>query len=421
MTDAKATGRLPPRADLVIAGGGMVGLSLALLLGRRAPQLRVALVEAAPLAPPAAGGEGEGLSPSFDARSTALSAGSRALYEAMGLWPQLAPRACPIRRIHVSDQGRIGVSRLDAADSGLEAFGHVVENRMLGRALLGAVADCGNVHLCAPARVQGLASATDGMLVETDGGRCHTPLAVVADGADSALLGDLGIHVQRRDYHRTAVIANVALSRPHGGVAYERFAADGPVALLPLPDAEGEHRAALVWTLAPARAEALMVAGEGSFLEALHGDFGYRAGPFRRCGARAAYPLRLQVAEEQVRSHLAVVGNAAHFLHPVAGQGFNLALRDVARLGEVVLEDLVRGVAPGSLVSLEAYRRRQATDQRNTILFSDNLPALFASDNRAGVALRGAGLVALDLVPPAQRQFARFGAGLLAPGVRLYD
>lgn len=421
MTDATATHRLPPRADLVIAGGGMVGLSLALVLGRRAPRLRVVLVEAAPLAAPTDDGDGERLPPSFDARSTALSAGSRALYEAMGLWPQLAPWACPIRRIHVSDHGHIGVSRLDGADSGLEAFGHVVENRVLGRALLRAVADCGNVHLCAPARVRGLAPTADGMVVETDGGRCHTSLAVVADGADSALLDELGIHARRRDYRRTAVIANVALSRPHAGVAYERFAADGPVALLPLPDADGEHRAALVWTLAPERADDLMAADEGAFLEALHRDFGYRAGPFRRCGARAAYPLRLQVAEEQVRSHLAVVGNAAHFLHPVAGQGFNLALRDVARLGEVILEDLARGAAPGELASLEAYRRRQAADQRNTILFSDNLPSLFASDYRAGIVLRGAGLVALDLVPPAQRQFARFGAGLLSPGMRLYD
>ncbi len=402
----------------MIAGGGLVGLSLALLLGRRAPQLNILVVEAAPLS---GARTRESPAPSFDARSTALSGGSCALLQTLGLWSELAPHACAIDRIHVSDRGRAGATRMSAAESDLEAFGYVVENRHLGRILLAGVSDCANVHVCAPARVERLAPAADGMVVEVAGSRCRTPLAVVADGADSGLLEKLGIHVTRRDYGRTAVIANLALSRPHGGVAWERFAADGPVALLPLPEADGEHRAALVWTLTPARADAMLAADEAEFLEALHRDFGFRAGHFRRCGTRAAWPLRLQVSQEQVRRHLVVAGNAAHFLHPVAGQGFNLALRDVARLAQVLLEGLARGESPGELAVLEDYRRRQAADQRNTIAFSDILPTVFGSDNSATVALRNAGLMALDLVGPARRAFAGFGAGLYPPGVRFRD
>lgn len=406
---------LPEHADIAIIGGGMVGLSLALLLARGCPELRVLVIEAFPLK----AGDDDHRQPSFDARSTALSQSSRTLLEQIGLWPALADRVAPIDTIHVSDRGKVGATRLVAREQGLPGLGYVVENRVLGNALIDALNGCASVSVAAPVRVAGLVPEADAMVVNAEGAGCRVGLAVVAEGAGSATLERLGIHTRVTDYGQSALIANIALADPHGGVAYERFTDQGPMALLPLPDAAGEHRAALVWTLPPEEADALVAAPEADFLAALQARFGHRAGIFRRRGACAVYPLRLAVAEEQVRQRLAVVGNAAHFLHPVAGQGFNLALRDVARLAEAIVRGARRRLAPGDLAVLEAYLAGQEADQQRTILFSDSLPRVFAARGAVPVALRNAGLITLDLVPGLRGEFARFGAGLLQRAARL--
>ena len=406
---------LPQSVDVAIVGGGMVGLSLALLLARANAGLRIGVFEARPVTL----GDDCDWPPSFDARSTALSESTREIFAGAGLWSDLAAHAAAIETIHVSDRSHAGATRLEAREAGVAALGHVVENRLLGRVLLAAVDACPGVKLIAPVNVERLRPAADGMVLHCGEQRCRAGLAVVADGAGSALLPTLGIHTRVTDYRQAAVIANVGLARPHTGVAYERFTDSGPAALLPLPPAAGEQRAALVWTAAPDVAAELVACDEDMFLRRLHERFGFRAGRFYRCGERTSYPLQLSVAEEQVRRHLVVMGNAAHYLHPVAGQGFNLAMRDVARLCESVTHSCRRGAGPGELAALQDYIAAQQVDQRNTIGFSHYLPAIFGRPDRGTAALRSAGLIALDLVPPLRRQFARFGAGLEYPASKL--
>lgn len=396
----------------------MAGLSLALLLAEADTSLNILVLEAH--APAAGGGPGQD-QPSFDARATALSESSRRIYTEAGLWQALAPQLATIDRIHVSDLGHPGQSRLAAADHGLPGLGYVVENRHLGRALYRLCRTFDGIRLAAPARVEALRPEPGAMALTVNSQRCRAKLAVVADGASSATLAGLGIATRWKDYHRHALVANIATSHPHKGIAYERFTPDGPLALLPLTDAGGEHRMALVWTLPPERCQALVAADEATFLAALHKSFGYRAGAFVHAGRRASYPLVLSEAEEQVRRNLVVVGNAAHTLHPVAGQGFNLTLRDIARLAATVAAGHRRGTEPGDLAQLEAYAADCVMDQDNTRLFSDRLPGFFGRDDRPAVLARNAGLVALDLFPPLRRQFGRFGAGLATPGVKRHD
>ena len=413
-------GRLPEAVDVVIVGGGMVGLSLAAILAACDQTLSVALIEVMPLGDLSADTVPSAALPSsFDARSTALSESTRQIYTQVGLWQKLSPFACPIRSIHVSDRGKPGATRMLAEDCAVEGLGYVIENRMLGRILLSAVTDMGNVSIHSPLQVDKLQPLAAGMDIQAAGQTCTAQLVVAADGANSALLQTMGIHTDIIDYGQTALIANIGLDRNHQGIAYERFTDEGPVALLPLPDTEEEHRAALVWTLTPHCAEHLLSVSDALFLEELHRRFGFRAGRFRRCGHRVSYPLRLLVAEEQVRRHLVVAGNAAHFLHPVAGQGFNLALRDMAKLSESVLDARRAGRGPGNLKTLEAYIESQSKDQRNTIGFSHSLPALFGNQSLASTLTRNSGLIALDLIPPLRRGFASFGAGLLNPGMKL--
>jgi 2-polyprenyl-6-methoxyphenol 4-hydroxylase len=392
----------------------MVGLSLALLLAKNTPGYRITVVEGfAPPASPAA----TALQPSFDARATALSESSRKIFSGLGMWQDLSPALSTITHIDVSDRGHLGAVRLKADDYGFDGLGYVVENRVLGQALFREVQDCEAITLVAPARVERLQPLASGMLLLAGEQRCRAKLAVVADGADSAMLKSLGIESRHQDYHQTALIANIGLSESHNGVAYERFTEEGPVALLPLSAVDGQHRAALVWTLTPERAEQLKDAPEPEFLAALHRRFGYRAGHFIHAGVRNCYGLRLTVAEEQVRRNLLVVGNAAHFLHPVAGQGFNLALRDVARLAQTLASGQRHHVEPGDLALLESYLEAQLPDQQRTIAFSDRLPALFGNDDMLLAGARNLGLVAMDLIPGLRGEFARFGTGLASAAV----
>ena len=395
----------------------MVGASLALALSHYGEgRLSVLLVEGFPLPERRADPV---YRPSFDARSTALSYGSRQIFERIAVWPQLQSHVTPIRRIHVSDRGHIGSALLAAEDQGWEALGYVVENAWLGNVLLNALLAAPGVRCCSPARVTGGHYDERGLALslqadEGDGQGLGCRLLVVADGAQSGLREALGIAGRVTDYGQSAVIANVCFDKPHVGVAYERFTETGPLALLPLADSErGEPRAALVWTVAPTDAEDLLAVPDEVFLARLQKSFGYRQGRLLRVGERGAFPLQLVEAEEQVRPHAVVVGNAAHSLHPVAGQGFNLALRDVARLARHLAAASTDEL--GQLSYLRDYLRLQAGDQQRTLQFSHRLPALFAQRNPLFSLGRNLGLLALDGVPAAKSRFVDLAAGL-APG-----
>jgi len=385
--------------SLAIIGGGLVGASLALALqdGARERGWRIHLIE--PFEP------GHDYQPSYDARSTALSYGTRLIYQRLGLWERIAERAEPILRIHVSERGSFGAARLDCTREGVEALGYVVENAWIGHCLWQALDDQVVVRHC-PAEVERLEpGATGYRLSFTDGQQLECDLTVLADGGRSGLREQLGIQVSRRPYGQTALIANITPGKPHGGLAFERFTEDGPMALLPLQD----DRCALVWTRSQVDAARLAQAHEAVFLGELQEAFGYRLGALQQVGARHLYPLTLIEAEEQVRSGLVVLGNAAHSLHPIAGQGYNLSLRDVEALSVALLRS---DAALGDLAVLQEYARRQRFDQRVTVGFSDQVTRLFGDSGRLVAAGRNLGLLGLDLMPAAKRWFARQAMGL---------
>ncbi|MEX6500898.1 2-octaprenyl-6-methoxyphenyl hydroxylase [Pseudomonas zhanjiangensis] len=387
------------RVNLAIVGGGLVGASLALALqdAAKARGWQICLIE--PFAP------GDAYQPSYDARSTALSYGTRLIYERLGLWSAIAERAEPIRQIHVSDRGRFAAARLQAEEEGVPALGYVVENAWIGHCLWQAL-DAEVISWRCPAEVTRLDALGDGYrLTLNDEAQLDCDLAILADGGRSGLREQLGIAVSRQPYEQSALIANISPQQAHGGQAFERFTDAGPMALLPLSD----NRCALVWTRPSADAERLLRVDDRAFLAELQQAFGYRLGALRQVGARHLYPLALVEAREQVRPHLVVLGNAAHSLHPIAGQGYNLSLRDTLALTEALLGSS----APlGEFATLQAYLRRQRSDQQLTVGFSDRLTRLFGSGEPVLAAGRNLGLLGLDLLPPAKHWFARQAMGL---------
>ena len=387
------------RVSLAIIGGGLVGASLALALqsGAKARGWKIVLIE--PFAP------GNTYQPSYDARSSALSYGARLIYERMGVWSAIAERAEPIKDIHVSDRGRFSTARLSAREEGVPALGYVVENAWLGQCLWKGL-DPEVISWRCPAEVTHMQPMETGYrLTLNDETSLDCDLAVLADGGRSGLREQLGINVRKRPYDQSALIANITPSQPHDGMAFERFTDEGPMALLPLPD----NRCALVWTRLGMDAKRLADVDERSFLRELQGVFGYRLGTLKQVGARHLYPLTLVESEEQVRPHLAVLGNAAHSLHPIAGQGFNLSLRDAQALADVLLASDKK---PGDLATLLSYQQHQTPDQQLTIGFSDQVTRLFGSDQTLISLGRNLGLLGLDLMPPAKRWFARQAMGL---------
>lgn len=409
--------------DIVIVGGGMVGASLAcaLLPSADALDLDIAVVEAFPM-PPVGALEYQ---PSYDARATALAYGSRTIYELMGVWDTLRQHLSPIEHIHVSDRGRFGATRLHAEDEQVTALGYVVENHWLGWVLLDRLQqpDATRVDFICPAEVTQIDPGQTQMNLQIqqddESHAVSAELVVMADGGRSELRERMGIGYQQTEYGQHAVVANVSPDRPHGGVAYERFTDSGPMALLPLEDEGGRARCGLVWTVPDDQIEDVLALDDAAFLARLQDRFGYRAGAFVHVGSRQAYPLKLSLADEQVRAGLAVLGNAAHALHPIAGQGYNLALRGVVALADRLIQARKEGVLLGDLGVLQAFYEQQRYDQQRTIGLSDQVMKLFSNSNPLLSAGRDLGLQLLDICPPAKTLFARGAMGLDIPARNL--
>ncbi|NWO05278.1 MAG: 2-octaprenyl-6-methoxyphenyl hydroxylase [Alteromonadaceae bacterium] len=398
--------------DLIIAGGGLAGATLALALSRVVPELRVTVVESVPLAPDALP---EDYQPSYDARSTALAWGSRQIFEELGLWQAVSEHATPIQHIHVSDRGHFGATRLHARDHGQEALGYVVDNRWMGLCLIRAL-QATRVQWQAPAQVTGMVPFEGGVRVnlQKDGepstltGQC----LVVADGGRSGLREKLGFQAKTEHYGQNALIANVSTAESHQHVAYERFTDTGPMALLPHGSPqEAGHQSALVWTLSDTALHDILSLSDEQKCRKLQERFGSRLGRFTRIGECYHYPLKLTTVNEPVRPGVALVGNAAHALHPVAGQGFNLALRGLMTLVEQMHRGVEQGVSIGDLSVLGEYQRLHRKDWQQTVQFSDSLIRLFGQPLAPVALARDAGLIGLDVLPGARRWFARKAMG----------
>ncbi|MFC0267501.1 2-octaprenyl-6-methoxyphenyl hydroxylase [Kushneria aurantia] len=391
------------RVDVAIVGGGLVGASFAAALAPLIAShgLRVAVIEANRLAI-------GGAQPSFDERSSAIALGSRRHFETLGLWSALAPRAAAIRDIDVSQRGALGRARLSHRDVGTEALGHVLPNALLGEVLHRRLAELPLDWRC-PARVEAIAPQARGYRLQLDdGSRLEADLTVLADGGRSPLKRLLGIETRHHDYRQHALIANVETARDHQGCAFERFTADGALALLP----QAERRMALVWSRAPQRLEVVRGLDDDAFLDALQREFGTRLGRFLRVGSRHVYPLALSRAREQSRPHLAVLGNAAHAIHPVAGQGFNLALRGVMDLAAAVETALQAGRTPGEAATLADFERRRGDDRDLIVQASDALVRLFDLRLPGAAGARGAALGLFNLATPLKRSLVRRAMGL---------
>ncbi len=398
--------------DVVIIGGGMVGLSLACALQKliSGNSAKILLLESSSI------NTQKALQPGFDARSTVLSFGTVQYLESIGLWSEIKPQVEAIKNIHVSDQNRFGSVQIRAEDAGVDALGFVVENQDIGQALNKALLESKMTEVKSPAQVNLISHQADSALLECQSGEetfmVNASLVVLADGGRSGLSEQLGIHRIQQDYEQVAIIANVTFSKAQDNVAYERFTPQGPLALLPLTNFGQAYRAALVWTQHAHEYKEVFELSDEDFLKKLQEEFGHRLGAFTMVGERAAFPLSLQRAEEQIRHNLVLLGNVAHALHPVAGQGFNLAFRDTMRLAENIAASIQAGQNPGDFSRLQAYLHSTNQDQEKTIVFSHYLTKFFSSNQQAMVWLRKFGLLSIDHLPPLKQALSNQAMGV---------
>jgi len=384
--------------DVLIIGGGLVGASLACALELAGKS--VAIIEAHAF--------DDTTQSSYDDRTVAISYGSQQILDALGLWSDLSRYAEPIKTIHISDRGHFGVTRLKHDEENVEALGYVAENRGVGNVLYQHIQNSENITLYCPANPVAIEQSDAAVSVSIeDGGqliKIDAQLLVAADGVSSQVRQMLQIGISEQDYRQSAVIANVTPGQSHQNVAYERFTDMGPIAFLPM----AENRCSVVWTVPSEQAERLVSCADEDFLERLQERFGYRLGLLQHVGKRHIYPLALIESTQLVRGRIVVVGNAAHTLHPVAGQGFNLALRDVTLLAELISA----ANDPGSAALLQSYVEERESDAHRVYRFTDTLVKIFSNNVAPLGHLRAAGLLLVDLMPPAKHLFAKHSMGL---------
>ncbi len=387
--------------DLLIAGGGLAGNCLALAL--KDTGLKIAIVETSTR-------EQLHNSPAGD-RALALAAGTVNMLEAMGIWQGIHQAATAIKNIHVSDQGHFGKVRLSAQKESVAALGYVITARDIEAHVAKRLAEA-DIELVCPARLVGLMAGNDTVNVSLKHGdqslSVSAKLLVGADGGDSSVrkLLEIGQHIT--DYGQTALVTTVKSTLPHNNTAFERFTSSGPLALLPVAN----NHCAVVWTRTCEHANALMSGSEADFLAELQQCFGYKLGEFSLTAPRRAFPLSLIRAENMIADRTVIIGNAVHQLHPVAGQGFNLGLRDVVQLAEMIIKRHQAGLDIGAADFLTAYAQSRHKDHDRTIGFTDNLVRIFSNDWLAVSAARNIGLMILDHTPAAKTLLTRHAMGL---------
>ncbi len=367
--------------DIIIAGGGMAGVTAAMCLSELG--FSIALIEAIEPELPD--------STSFDQRAVALSASSVEIYKSLGVWSKLLPISCAIKQIQVSDQGQFGSTRLNAKDYYVESLGEVVPLDQAGPLLWNELVGNNNVDIFCPAVVKSVFSQDDACKVKIEIKQSDDlsnnkskvltqeikgQLLIAADGTFSQIAQQLNFKVSRQPYSQHAVIANVTTEMANNNTAYERFTPSGPLALLPL----SKHQMSLVWCQKPSQIESVMEWSEEVFVQNLQEAFGLRLGRITKVSQRYEYPLSLHIAEQTHAQRVLLLGNSAHTLHPIAGQGFNLGLRDIAALGEFLEYSVSLGKDIGSVEVLSKFISSRKSDWQQTVLATDSLARLFSNE-----------------------------------------
>jgi 2-octaprenyl-6-methoxyphenol hydroxylase len=392
---------MSPDYDLIIVGGGLAGNCLALALMNSG--LKVAIVEAATR-------EQLHKSPGGD-RALALAYGSKLMLERLGIWQGIADKATAINNIHISDRGHFGKVRLSSAKQGVEALGYVITARDIESHVAGLVEKSAIPCYC-PARVSGLIAGANQINVsirmDNESVNLSSSVLAGADGGSSSIRNLLAIGQTITDYHQTALVTTVKSSLPNKNTAYERFTESGPLALLPIDN----NHSSVVWTRSTVDAEALMTGSDAEFLSALQHAFGYRLGELALSAPRRAFPLSLIRADKMIANRAVIIGNAVHQLHPVAGQGFNLGLRDVMVLAEGLIKQQEQGQDCGEHHFLNQYAQSRQKDHDRVIGFTDKLVGIFSNDFLPLAALRNTGLSLLDINPVAKSLLCNYAMGL---------
>ncbi|HFG6988621.1 2-octaprenyl-6-methoxyphenyl hydroxylase [Acinetobacter baumannii] len=399
--------------QVIIVGGGMVGLSLSLMLAKA--NIAVKLLEAVKYP----NYDDQNVAPyhsSFDARNTALSRRSVQIYQKLGLWDALQQHATPILQVHITEQGSFGKARLIAEQEKVESFGQVIENAWLGRVLLTQVRQQPLIELIDGVQVTALTQDAEQVHIEAQRGdellKLESKLLIAADGRDSFCRQAIGVGVDVHDYDQVAIVTTVQTSKPHENVGFERFSALGPLALLPLP---GEYRRSVVWPVKKGtESEWLGDENDQHFLSALQQTYGDRAGKFEKTGKRFSYPLSQVLAHKQAVGRVILMGNAAHTIHPVAGQGFNLCLRDADVLVRYLVNQLTASDDIGNPDNLLAYEQARLSDQQRVIKFCDTVVRGFSNQNPLLKLIRNTGLIAFDVIPGVKPLVANYAMGLKA-------
>lgn len=399
--------------QVIIVGGGMVGLSLSLMLAKA--NIAVKLLEAVKYP----NYDDQNVAPyhsSFDARNTALSRRSVQIYQKLGLWDALQQYATPILQVHITEQGSFGKARLVAEQEKVESFGQVIENAWLGRVLLTQVRQQPLIELIDGVKVTALTQDAEQVHIEAQRGdevlKLESKLLIAADGRDSFCRQAIGVGVDVHDYDQVAIVTTVQTSKPHEQVGFERFSALGPLALLPLP---GEYRRSVVWPVKKGTEdEWLGEENDQHFLSALQQTYGDRAGKFEKTGKRFSYPLSQVLAHKQAVGRVILMGNAAHTIHPVAGQGFNLCLRDADVLLRYLVNQLSASDDIGNPDNLLAYEQARLSDQQRVIKFCDTVVRGFSNQNPLLKLIRNTGLIAFDVIPGVKPLVANYAMGLKA-------